>query len=57
MALSKNGVVPALIGLAVLAVALVAIDLRRLLRLHEEIRDEEARCRSRHSGLREGLTA
>jgi hypothetical protein len=57
MTVSRTGVLSAVIGLAVLTVALVAIDLRRLLRLHEEIRDEDGRCRARHSGLREGLTA
>jgi hypothetical protein len=57
MRLDRKGVFFALTGLAVVAFALVAIDLRRLLRLHEEIRDEDARCRARHSDLREGLSA
>jgi hypothetical protein len=57
MKLSKTGVLSAVIGIAAVAFALVAIDLRRLLLLHEEIRDEDARCRARHSSLREGLTA
>jgi hypothetical protein len=55
--LSRKGVLSALIWLGVVTFAFVAIDLRRLLRLHEEIRDEDARCRARHSDLREGLSA
>jgi hypothetical protein len=55
--LSRKGVLSALVWLGVVTFAFVAIDLRRLLRLHEEIRDEDARCRARHSDLREGLSA
>jgi hypothetical protein len=57
MRLDRKRVFFALTGLAVVTLALVALDLRRVLRLHQEIRDEEARCRARHSDLREGLSA